>query len=74
MKNTIVKIGLTIVCLFSNLLLFADPGDESDTGDLEGGDAFPGAPIGDYIWVLALIVVVYAFWKLKAAQNSRIQD
>ncbi|WP_310558236.1 hypothetical protein [Flavobacterium sp.] len=72
MKNTIVKIGLTVVCLFSNLLIFAGtPGDNSDTGDLQGGDT--PAPIGDYIWVLAVIVVVYAFWKLKAAQNSKVQ-
>ena len=72
MKNTVLKIYITIVCLFSNLLIFANPSDESDTGDLQGADV--PAPIGDYIWVLAVIVVVYAFWKLKAPQNSRLPD
>jgi hypothetical protein len=72
MKNKVLKIYITIVCLFSNLLIFANPGDESETGDLQGGDAT--VPIGDYIWVLAVMVVVYAFWKLKAPQNRILQD
>lgn len=71
MKNSVLKIYITIVCLFSNLLIFANPGDESDTGNLEGGD--PPAPIEDYLWILAVIVVVYAFWKIKVANSTKIQ-
>lgn len=72
MKNSVLKIYVTIVCLFSNLLIFANPGDESDTGNLEGGD--PPAPIEDYLWILAVLVVLYAFWKIKVANNTKIQD
>jgi hypothetical protein len=72
MKNSILKIYMTTVCLFTNLLIFAEPGEDSEAGNLKGGDA--PAPIGDHIWVLEVLVIVYAFWKIKASHNTRIQD
>jgi hypothetical protein len=74
MKKAVLKVYITVVCLFSNLLIFADPpGDDSDTGDLSGGDP-PTGPIDDYIWVLAVLVLFYAFWKLKSVQNKSISN
>jgi hypothetical protein len=58
----------------STLVLFAeDPGADAEGGGLENasGDN-TGTPIGDYIWVLALAVVIYAFWKmLSFLENKR---
>ena len=48
-----------MVCLFSNELIFANPGDTSENDDLEIVDA-PPLSINDYIWVLVLVVLVYA--------------
>ncbi|MEY3499500.1 MAG: hypothetical protein RL308_1169 [Bacteroidota bacterium] len=76
MKNKLLKFYIVVFYLCSTVVLFAEePGVDDGTGTLEEttGDV-TGAPIGDYIWVLALVVVVYAFWKLKAAQNTGIQD
>ena len=58
-------------CLFSFLLLtdfvaFAQPGDQDNNGGggLEGGDPAP-APINDKIVVLAIVGLIFAFYKLK---------
>jgi hypothetical protein len=62
--------------LCSTVILFAqDPGTEAEGAGLENtsGDN-TGTPIGDYIWVLALAVVVFAFLKIRAMQNTRLQD
>ena len=76
MKNNLLKFYIVAIYLCSTVVLFAqDPGatDEGNTLENTSGDN-TGAPIGDYIWVLALAVVVYAFWKIRQVQNSRIQD
>lgn len=62
------KIFLTISSLFILLLstpIFAqveDPGDDPDT---------LGAPIDSYVWVLAIVGLIYIFLRLKtfALQN-----
>lgn len=38
-----------------------DVGDPSDTNPLDE----PAAPISDYIWVLAVIGLVYVFYRMK---------
>jgi hypothetical protein len=44
----------------------------SSTGDgaggLEGTD--PAAPIDTYLWILALVVILYIFLKFRALQNK----
>ena len=52
----------------SNIMLFAQPGSGNETGDLESPDT--PAPIDDYIWVLALIGLVFVFLKLKDIQTK----
>ncbi|TRX39164.1 hypothetical protein [Flavobacterium restrictum] len=68
MKNKAVKGYLTLVFLFSNLMLFADPGDESDTGDLESGEPMP---INSKLVVLAIAGIMFAcyfFYKNRKRQ------
>jgi hypothetical protein len=73
MKNNLLKYYLVFFCLCSNFALFAQqPGGTNDTSDMEGTDA-AAAPIDDFIWVLALMALVYVFLKLRANQNNKIQ-
>lgn len=57
MKNTLLKFYITVVCSFSNLLIFALPGDDSNTGDLEGGDP---VPINATLYVLLIAGILLA--------------
>lgn len=65
MKKDLLKLYILGFVLFSDFLLFAQPGDESDGGDpLEDEDA-PQAPInGKLIW-LALAGVLFALYVYK---------
>jgi hypothetical protein len=65
MKKQFNKYYIAFFLLCSNFVLFAQPGSGNDTSDLENADA-PAAPINDYLWVLALVGLVFVFIKLKA--------
>jgi hypothetical protein len=66
--KSIYKIYILIFFLFSDFVLFAEPGDDDGTGNLEGDDT-PAAPInGKLIW-LALVSILFAFYYL----NKRTQ-
>jgi hypothetical protein len=77
MKNTVLKYYIVAFYLCSTFILFAQPGDgNGETGDagLEGtgGDTTPdGAPIDDYVWVLAIIGLALVFMKLRAIQSRK---
>ena len=70
MKNNVLKYYIAAFYLCSTFVLFAQPGDgNGETGDagLEGGgDTTPGAPIDDYVWVLALVGLLFVFLKFRA--------
>lgn len=68
MKIYISKIYIIVFFLCSTFAAFADPGSTNDTGNLEGADT-TAAPIDDYIWLLALIALVFVFFKMKDIQN-----
>lgn len=70
-KKQFNKYYIALFYLCSNFALFAQPGSGNGTGDLEGTDT-PAAPINDYLWVLALIGLIFVFTKLKV--NSRQLD
>lgn len=76
MKNNVLKYYITAFYFCSTFILFAQPGDgNGETGDagLEGGgDTTPGAPIDDYVWVLALIGLAFVFLKFRAMYKQRI--
>ena len=60
------KIFLTVASIFITLVsspIFAqleEPGDDPEA-----------VPIGDYVWVLALIGLVYVFYKFRALSLQR---
>jgi hypothetical protein len=75
MKNNLIKSVLTLVFLFINFLSFAQggPGDENDTGNLEGDDA-PAAPInGKLIW-LAILAIVFAYYIFKRERKVKVYN
>jgi hypothetical protein len=73
MKNNLLKYYILAIYFCSTFVLFAQPGATNDTGNLEGTDT-PAAPIDNYIWVLALIALVYVFLKFRAIQNKKIKS
>lgn len=46
-------------------MAFAQPGTNDDSSGLEGAET-PAAPIDDYVWVLALVGLIFVFMKLRA--------
>jgi len=72
MKNIVLKFYIVAMFFCSTALLFAQPGTTGDgTGGLEGAD--PAAPIDDYLWVLALVGLLFIFMKFRAIQKNKIQ-
>lgn len=69
MKKSVLKLYITLVFLFTNIMVFADPGDESDGGDLEGGEPMP---INSKLVVLALFGVLFAFYVFNRNRKKRI--
>jgi len=68
MKNKFLKycIGLFFFC--SSTMVFAQPGTGSDNGgvdDTGSGDTTPGAPIDDYVGILALVGLSYVLIKVR---------
>lgn len=62
MKNQYTKYYIAIFYLCSTVTLFAQPGSDNDNSNLEGTDV--PAPIDNYIWVLALLGLLFIFIKL----------
>ena len=75
MKNTLLKYYIAAFYLCSTFVLFAQPGTgNGETGEagLEGNDP-AAAPIDDYVWVLAVIGLLFVFMKFRTIYNSKIQ-
>ena len=77
MKKYILNFLTLSFCLFLNFAAFAQgPGETAAPAangyELEGtGEGVNStAPINDYIWVLAIIGLVFAFYKFKALLNQ----
>jgi hypothetical protein len=70
MKTNLLKYYIAAFYIFSTFVMVAQPGTgNGGTGEgaLEGdGDATPGAPIDDYVWVLAGVGVLFVFLKFRA--------
>lgn len=67
--NRFYKFCLFSFVLLSDFVVFAQPNDEEDGGDLEGGDPAP-APINGKIIVLLLFGLIFAFYKLKSVTKK----
>lgn len=70
MKNILSKSFMTLFFLFATFIAFAQPGTDDGTGNLEGNDAAP-APIGDNIWILVLLGILFAFLTFRGIQNKK---
>lgn len=68
MKKFKLNTILLLMFLMSSVATFAqDPGEiGGDPSDPDPTDA----PISDYIWVVALLGLVYVFYKMKARQTK----
>jgi hypothetical protein len=74
MKNNLLKYYIAAFYLCSTFVMFAaDPGTG---GGIEDGpeDTTPAAPIDDYVWILALIGLVFVFVKFRAIQNKKVNS
>lgn len=71
MKNQFNKYYIALFYFCSTFMLFAQVGAENDTSNLETVDT-PAAPINDYLWILALVGIIFIFMKLKASQVKEI--
>lgn len=72
MKKYIPFVYLFVFTVLFNLVSFGqtDPGDFDDNPDANPLDA-PAAPINDYLWVLALLGLVFVFiWFKNHAKQS----
>ena len=68
MKTNLLKYYIAAFYLCSTFVMVAQPGTgngETGEGALEGADA-PAAPIDDYVWVLAIVGLIYVLIKLRA--------
>jgi hypothetical protein len=70
MKNNLLKFYTLAFYFASTFILFATetPGTEDEGGNMEGGEA---APIDDYVWVLAIIGLLFVFYRLRAFAQQR---
>lgn len=75
MKNNVLKYYITAFYFCSTFAMLAqDPGAGGvDNGD-GSGDTTPAAPIDDYVWVLALVGLVFVFLKFRAIQKRKINS
>ena len=73
MKKKIVKSFLVSICMLTNAVLFAQPGDTdgTPTDNLEGTD--PPASIDSLLLVLGLLALVFGFYMLHQATAKHEQ-
>lgn len=72
MKTKFLKYCTIAFYLCSTFVMFAAPGDEDTGGTINDED--PVAPIdGYYIWVMALVGLLFVFIKFRAIQKNRMQ-
>jgi hypothetical protein len=71
MKNNLLKYYIAAIYFGFTLVLFAQPGTEAEPeGDaLESVD---GAPINDYVWVLAAIGMLLVFLKFRELYKKEV--
>jgi hypothetical protein len=67
MKNNLLKIYIAAFFFCSTFVMIAQPGANDTGGTLEDtfGDTTPASPIDVSIWVLVLIGLTFAIFKLR---------
>jgi len=71
MKNNLLKFYTLAFYFASTFILFATetPGTDDEGGTMEGGEV--AAPIDGYVWVLAIIGLLFVFYRLRAFAQQR---
>ena len=64
MKNILLKTYMLAFFLLNGFIMFAQPGDDTGSGNLEGDDS-PAAPINSKLIILALAGVVFAVYTFR---------
>jgi hypothetical protein len=75
MKNNLLKYFIAVVFFCSTLTAFAQagPSEGTEEGIEDTSGDTTGAPIDDYVWVLAAIGLIYVFLRVRAfAQQENI--
>lgn len=68
MKKNLLHFYILTFVLFSDFVMFAQPGTDDEDNNLEGED--PAAPINSKLIYLAIIGILFAVYKFK--QNKRV--
>ena len=75
MKTNLLKYYIVAFYLCSTFIAFAQPGSGSSDGPLDGdGDTTPLAPIDDYVWVLAVVGLLFVFLKFRAIYKQGVSS
>ena len=70
MKTNLLKFYTLAFVLLSNFMLFAQPGQNNDGGNLEGNDAPPTSINGKIIWLAILGILFISFSLRKSYKKS----
>lgn len=71
--KTFFKYYFLAFILFSDFVLFAQPGDNNDGGDLEDNDP-PAAPINSKLIWLGIVGVLFALYMYKKRKANFLQS
>ena len=71
MKKNLSKIFILGFFLFTNFIVFAQPGNNDGTGGLEGTDP-PPAPINTWLIWLGIAAIVFAFYSFKTKRQQTV--
>ncbi|MFV8380038.1 hypothetical protein [Flavobacterium sp. LB3R33] len=69
MKNILLKLYCTLFCLLSTVIVFAQIGDDTPGGDLEGGE--PTVPINGKLIFLAIAGIIFAYYTFKKYRKEQ---
>jgi hypothetical protein len=73
MKNNLIKFYTLAVYFCFTVVMVAQEPNEGE-GTLDGASDNTGvAPIGDYLWVLAVVGLVFVYFKFRSMQKNSIQ-
>ncbi len=76
MKNNALKYYMTAFYFCSTIVMLAqDPGTGGGVDNDGTTDTTPAeAPIDDYVWVLAVVGLLFVFMKFRAIQKMKIKS
>ena len=73
MKTNLLKLYIAAFYFCATFVMVAQPGTGSSNGGIDdagASDTTPAAPIDDYLWVVVLIGLGFAFYKLVSVYKQ----